>query len=162
MRIKRAWGSHLAVLLHLLEKTEGPVIELGGGMFSTPFLHWACLDAGRRLVTYEGQEGWYNKIKTFQRKHHDVRFVENWDAIDLSGNWGFAFVDHEPAPRRHKEVARLTHVDYVALHDAGGRDGVQYGYEKIEHLFKFAYMYRKARPMTAIVSNRFDPAELFE
>ena len=43
MKIFAGWGSHLPVLIHLMNHTTGDVLELGTGLYSTPYLHHACL-----------------------------------------------------------------------------------------------------------------------
>ena len=43
------WSSHLPVLIKLMAMTSGDVLEVGTGIYSTPFLHWACFSQGRNL-----------------------------------------------------------------------------------------------------------------
>ena len=165
-RLRPAWGSHLPVLIKAMQFTTGDVVECGCGHYSTPFLHWACFDQDRTLKTYEGNEEWYSLFTHFQTKKHSMQYITDWDSIDLSIPIGLAFIDHgsgdhTPGDRRWKEAQRLLHADLVVLHDAGGKDGVKYGYDKLKGLFKYTWMYRKARPMTAIVSNKLNCRKLF-
>ena len=53
MKIKPAWSSYLPLLIKVLQCSEGPVLELGTGLVSTPVLHWLCFDMGRELVSYD-------------------------------------------------------------------------------------------------------------
>ena len=77
-------GSHLPVLIKLVHMTDGPIIELGCGMYSTPFLHWACRPHGRLLTTYENNPEWFRFVKQFERDdYHKVVLVDNWDDIEL-------------------------------------------------------------------------------
>jgi hypothetical protein len=86
-------GSHLPLLMKLLDQTNGPVLELGMGLFSTPFLHWACYEKKRSLVSYENKKDFYDMFVFNDKReigndysYHDVCFVKdnNWDSIDLS------------------------------------------------------------------------------
>jgi hypothetical protein len=54
-----AYGSHLPVLRWAVEKTKGPIFEMGAGLFSTPYL----VATGRTLVTYELDPEWTKRIK---------------------------------------------------------------------------------------------------
>ena len=42
------YGTHLPLLMEFVLKTEGPILEQGAGMFSTPILHHLC--EGHRLL----------------------------------------------------------------------------------------------------------------
>lgn len=161
MRLRKSpmWSSHLPVLIPLLQQTTGPVVELGCGFFSTPVIHWLCATMGRALFTYEGNEDWYEQLSGFHRGKHRVRFVDNWDDIDLTPEWGLAFVDHAPAERRYEDILRLTHAQFVIAHDAGNTAS-DYGYDKIStDDFQHIYRYTGAFPRTAILSNFHDPRE---
>ena len=49
-------GSHLPVLIKMVLMTDGPILELGTGFFSTPVLHWLCAEKKRKLVSYDSSE----------------------------------------------------------------------------------------------------------
>jgi predicted O-methyltransferase YrrM len=149
-------GSHLPVLMKLFECTTGPVLELGCGMYSTCYLHWACFLKRRQLVTYEAQEAWMGFAKQFENDFHTVKFVSDWDALDVSAPWSVVLVDHDAgnAPR-WKMVQKLLHADYVVCHDSE-RPG-KYGYDLVFPQFAYQYQYRNAgRPYTTVVSNVHD------
>jgi hypothetical protein len=150
------WSSYIPVLVPLVQKTTGPVLELGCGFYSTPLLHWLCHEQGRPLFTYEGNEEWYEQLASFHRRNHYVRYVDDWDSIDLSDDWGCALVDHAPAERRYLDVLRLAHAGFVVAHDAGNT-AADYGYDKIGDEFKYKYRYVNSYPRTAILSNVHDP-----
>ena len=166
MRIRYSpmWGSHLPVLMALIKQTSGTVFELGSGIYSTPFLHWACFEARRELITFEADKEWAEALISFHgQQHRDRRFhhfvaVADWDTVDLSGDCNVALVDHDVAERRYKEVLKLTHADFVIAHDAGDRAAEQ-GYDKIGDAFRYKFCYRRAYPNTAILSNSNDPRE---
>lgn len=156
VKLKIAWGTHLPVLMKIIGMTTGPVVECGGGLYSTPFLHWACFSSGRRLITYEGDREFFNNLSGYNNGNHKVRLVADWDKVDLSEPWEVAFIDHEPPERRALEMQRLVHADYVIAHDTERRVERRYGYPNIKHLFKYNYKYRGASPHTSIFSNKHD------
>jgi hypothetical protein len=148
-------GSHLPVLFKMLSVTSGAVLELGGGMYSTPFLHWACFHDGRRLVTVEQDRRYERYLMQFSDPtFHQVIFVNSYDDFDLSESWSVAFADHSPCERRVVDIARLTHADYVVAHDADGWTK-GYDYPSIFPLFKYQWRYVKTRPSTIVFSNKF-------
>lgn len=126
-------GSHLPILSKLIHMTEGPILELGMGLFSTPYLHWVCYDSQRKLVSYENKKDFFElfdfgdkREKNNKYDYHKIKFVEDndWDKVDLSGHWSIVLVDHNPGPRRKEEVRRLANsTDY-------------YGYIQKEGLIK--------------------------
>ena len=53
-----AYATHLEGLAWALARSEGPVVELGGGWYSTPMLHGFCEVLGRELFTVE-DSAWF-------------------------------------------------------------------------------------------------------
>ena len=149
-------GSHLPVLITLLADTTGPVLELGCGAFSSPFLHWACFGK-RPLVTVEGSPEWWPWIQRYQAPWHTIICTEDWERVDLSRVWSVAFVDHSPNERRYLDILRLTHAEYVVAHDAENSQGGKYQYAKVHPSFKYRTKYTAAPgPFTAVFSNLHD------
>ena len=156
-------GSHLPILIKLLNITDGPVLELGTGLFSTPFLHWACFDKKRKLVSYENKKQFFDMwIYNDEREvgndysYHEVNFVENndWDKVNvLEEYWSIAFIDHNPGPRRREEMKRLAHgADYVVVHDTDEKNDWYYKYAEYFPLFKYRWD-SKIYPRTTVLSN---------
>ncbi len=147
-------GSHLPVLMALVRMTDGPILELGCGVFSTPFLHWACLPFKRQLVTYENVPQYYDLANHAKADFHEVHCITDWDAVDLSPAWGIAFVDNDPEPERYKLVARLAHAEYVVVHDTERKRN---GFEPIFEQFTYRYKYSSSgAPHTSVLSNTHD------
>ena len=44
--------SHLPLLMAVMARTDGPVLELGMGYGSSLFLHWACAACPREIVDF--------------------------------------------------------------------------------------------------------------
>jgi predicted O-methyltransferase YrrM len=154
-------GSHLPVLIHVMGLTSGPVLELGSGLYSTPYLHWACFTAKRTLVTYESDPAWFDFARQFARAHHAIVTLDDLDTADLSAPWSVAFVDYcQEGFRRFEAIRKLTHVEYVVAHDAETRANHHYWYSRITPLFKYRYDFTAVWPPTAVFSNHHDVTRL--
>lgn len=156
MRTHAFRGSHLPVLIKLVSSTHGPILELGCGVYSTHYLHWACYSTKRRFVSYENNPKYFDYINQFTTDYHEVNCVPAWDTIDLSEKWSIAFIDHCPDEERIREIKRLTHADFVVAHDSENKRQDKYQYHKIHGLFKYRWKYRDAVPHTSIFSNVYN------
>ena len=146
----------MPVLMKLVGVTSGPILELGCGMYSTTYLHWACYPSKRPITTCESKDDWIGFARQFETDFHKIIHVANWDLLDLSSPWSIAFVDHAPDERRIEEIMKLTHADYVVAHDAESRREHKYNYRRARPLFKYRTTYDGARPHTAVFSNKYD------
>ena len=132
------YATHLPALMRALALTDGPVLELGMGLFSTPYLHYACALAGRRLVSYENNAGWAEIFKPYQSDGHDIGVVDSWWEADISKEWGMALVDHSPSERRVWDITRIAHLARIIIaHDSNGRWEKHYHYSTIYPLFRY-------------------------
>jgi hypothetical protein len=154
----KQYTTHMPVLIKLVQATDGPVLELGSGLFSTPLLHWLCAENGRKLVTYEEHPQWYKIARRFTAKNHSVRLVTDWDKLDLGNNWSVVFIDHDGPPydpygRRKIDALRLKdRADYLVIHDT---QEPAFDYDKrFWSYFKYRYDWKFCTPNTTIVSNR--------
>lgn len=156
-----AFGTHLAALIKVINLSEGPILECGMGMFSTPFLHFACLEKKRKLVSYDNEQEYFEWYKTFENDYHRVSFVSDWDKIDVGEHWGVVLIDHEPKIRRKEEIKRLAHsADYIVVHDTQMRSNHRYRYNEIYPLFKYRKDFNFEKPFTAVLSNFKDLSNL--
>lgn len=160
MDISTTHGTHLPVLIKIINLTNGPVLELGMGIFSTPYLHFACYPK-RRLVSFENNPEFAEWIAGFKASFHETYFVNDWNAIDLSGHWSVVLVDHSPAERRVEEIKKLANsADYLVVHDTNPRQSHKYKYHEIYPLFKFRKDFNAEKPYTAVLSNFYDLSNL--
>lgn len=154
-------GSHLPVLIKIMNQTTGPVLELGMGFFSTHYLHWACYENRRRLLSYEHDPVLLEWSESFVNDYHEIKFVDNWDNADLSGHWNVVLVDHAPTPRRRHEIARLANsADYLIIHDSEPERNGWQKYSRIYPLFKYRKDFDRERPFTTVLSNFKDLTDL--
>ncbi len=154
-------GSHLPILIRLVLMTDGPILELGTGFFSTPVLHWLCAEKNRKLVSYDSQERFVEVANNYITDWHEVHLVDDWDKIDISQHWGVAFIDHGPGPRRKVEMARVANnADYVIVHDTEPGNDWYYHFSEVAHLYKYRYDYDRVYPNTSVFSNFKDLSNL--
>lgn len=159
MKLRRSlhWGSHLPVLIRMTELvTEGDILELGTGIYSTPFLHYICMLQGRKLVSYENNINYYNVYKDYQCDFHDVIFIEDWADLDIRrrDRWEIAFIDCNPEEERAMLARKLrAYANYVVIHDSQPEVDNITQYSEIYPLFRKRYDYTKESPSTTILSN---------
>jgi hypothetical protein len=153
-------ATHLPLLVRVFDKSEGDVLEIGTGYFSTLVLKWLCTITGRKLYSYETKEFWYKRAVEKNNEFHEVVYAPDLDKVDFTNkHWGLVLIDHGPNRRRVVEIEKLAnHCDYMVIHDtqpcAKDKDlPADYHYEKIWHLFKYRYDYKKILPWTSVVSN---------
>ena len=159
------YGTHLPALMTCIGKTTGPVLELGVGLFSTPYLHYACMLAGRELVSYETDANWAKFFTEYGYPcdTHDFRIVDNWDAADLSGPWDVALVDQSPDDSRVPAILRLRDTaKYVVVHDADSKfDGI-YHLSTVYPHFKYRKLWDIEYRKTVVLSNLVDLGNLWQ
>lgn len=159
-----SWGSHIPVLVDVLSNSEGPVLELGTGPFSTPLLHTLCVDNKRTLVSYENNPEFFNMHTAFVDEFHQIKLIDDWDKAEIENtHWGLAFVDHRPAERRKVETKRLVNsADYIVIHDSEPQLIEKYHYDFIYPLFKYRldYILRPNCAHTTVLSNLKDLTKL--
>ena len=159
-----SWATHIPVLLKALELTDGPVLELGMGMMSTPLLHIMCEAQNRWLDSYDNDGRFIDMFSRFQNPNHFIALV-NWDeayqSIIHNNHWDVVLVDHKPAAQRKEDIKLLTDSDYVIVHDTQERADEYYGFEEIYPLFKYRYDYTKFTNQTTVLSNKHDVQNIF-
>lgn len=154
MRFRPAYGSHIPVLIWLLQHTQGDVLEMGGGLHSTPLLHWMCVANKRHLYTYDNDPQYTGLIKQFDNEYHHLFLVDDWDKAPIERLWSFALIDHAPGERRPVDALRLKDwAHYIAIHDSSYKDDKHYHYKAIYPQFKWRYDYKTVSPNTTILSN---------
>lgn len=118
-----AWTSWLPALGYALAKSTGPVLEIGMGHFSTPFLHEFCKGADRHLTSIEDNADWYYQlVDKFSGGNHSTYLATSYEAAfkELTGNRiGVVFIDNSPGGEARSEPFRrlLPHCDYIVVHD---------------------------------------------
>lgn len=94
-----AWTSWLPALGYALGASTGPVLELGVGHFSTPFLHEYCKASGRGLMSVESDKDWGTGFSIkFNRGSHRFHIGDYAPFIRQleDAQWGVVFIDNSP------------------------------------------------------------------
>src|SRR3989344_623162 len=144
-------STYMPFLIRAIQMSEGPILELGAGIFSTPLLHWLCAEKRRRLFTYEDNKDFFEFARQFRSRNHRIISVDDWDKIDIEKNWSVVLVDHL-IERRAIEALRLKDcADYIVLHDT---NVPKYKYEEVWPYFKEVKHWKFCTPWTSVVSNR--------
>ena len=154
-------ATHLPLLVRVFDKSEGDVLEIGTGYFSTLILRWLCAITDRKLYSYESNRKWYEKAKRHEDENCKVFYTPKFSEADFDKkHWGMIFIDHSPNHKRKVEIERLANkCDYMVIHDTTPYNPKHthipsnYLYEDIWPLFKYRYDYTKIVPWTSVVSN---------
>ena len=142
----------MPMLIKAVQASEGPILEIGSGLFSTPLLHWLCHEKGRRLITYENNEDYFKFAKGFQSKNHRIRLVKDWEEIENKKRWGVILIDHEPAEQRRADILKFKDsADYIVIHDTERES--RYGLKDVWPHFKYRRDWKACKPWTTVVSN---------
>ena len=158
--LSKNYTTHMGVLVKVLLMSKGDVVECGGGVFSTPLLHWLCKSMDRELISYENDPAYYAFERMFQSRQHRIRFIEDWDKIDTKTHRGVVFIDHHPPERRMIEMLRFKDsADYIVIHDTE-RQSREYNREEAFAQFKYRYDWKGCKPWTSVVSNFKDLSKL--
>lgn len=146
-----AVGTFMPALRWVVERTDGPILELGGGYFSTPYLHEQTPE--RLVVTYEG---WSSEwMKLLAQRFMSPRHVFISDMKDcLTYGWSVVLVDCEGWNRLPFFRLWKTIGDTFVIHDS------QDPWIPEEELRGFEYRYDfDDNPRTTLLSRTLDVRE---
>lgn len=154
MIYKKRYGTFLPVLMRALQLTQGNVLEIGMGQFSTPYLHFATTPFARKLVSYESDQEYFSTYKQYKNEYHEINYVQDWDFTPIEKPWDVALIDHKPAERRIQEIKRLAYLaKYIIVHDSNIENDYLYKYSSIYHMFAYKYDFTLLNPHTLVLSN---------
>lgn len=150
------YGSHRRLLWEALEATKHigyPVVELGSGPSSTPFLRKYCMDETLPFFSYDSSSHWATAMNSMH--------VKDWDAETFWNNkCGVCLLDLAPGEYR-KVALKKINAHIIVIHDSEppGWNASDY---QIRPLFKnFKYVKDeiaeiKGSPWTTALSNTID------
>ncbi len=142
------YATHLEVLIGTAAMTEGPILELGCGHYSTLPLAALAAAQNRQFKAQASNREWAAQFG-------ELVEVVDWNAWvpplpDGGGKWGMVFLDSEEAVRdRVKRLPILADItDTVVMHDANVAYGVP-GFKDLIAKYKQCLMFRRYVPWTA-------------
>lgn len=158
---KSLYGSHMPILARIMDLTDGPVLELGMGIYSTPLLDLMCAQSKRPLYSYDNDAVWFKENEKWRSDYHFVSFIEDWDDFYTIQHdyfhWSVALIDHKPAKRRKVDIKNLANkVNFVIVHDTEPESDKFFKYSWVYKYYKYRYDYTKCRPYTTVLSNFVD------
>ena len=157
-------GSHIPILLKAIENSDGPILEMGSGAWSTPILNMMVnVRQKREILTLENDRKWFEKNrKEYESDFHKFLFVEDWDKAPIYDTfWGLVLVDHRPARQRHRDIIRLKHQAYMVLaHDTEPEINQFYRFDRCDKHYRFKLVYDDIKPNTTVYSNFSEMIEM--
>jgi len=164
-----SYATHLGPLIACINKTDGDVLELGMGLFSTPYLHYACTIGKRSLLSLDNDKEWVRKFASsdfshflYENQYHHLQYIENWDETPIDKEWDVVLVDQTPDSARKESVKRLANlVQYIIIHDTNERHEKNYYYSEIYPLFKHKRVWDKDDRHATVLSNFRDLSDLW-
>lgn len=157
-----SYATHLGALIACVNKTQGDVLELGMGLFSTPYLHYMATVTKRNLLSLENDKGWYKHFHhsdfmqfLYQNEYHNLVLVDNYENSPLiDKEWDVVLVDQTPDLSRKETVKILANkAKYIIIHDSNEVHEKTYHYSEIYPLFKYKRIWDKDNRHATVLSN---------
>lgn len=152
------YSTHIPLLSYILNKSEGDILELGSGYYSTPLINMFA-SKNRHITTFDNNKEYLNKLKYLQNANHQFIIVEKrWEdyfEIFKSKLWGLIFIDNADfksgCPKIRGALLTLLsqNAEYIICHDSQNLSCYGYNFEQ----FKYKVEYDFLVPHTMVVSN---------
>jgi hypothetical protein len=147
MEFNKIYTTFYTPLMEILSKTEGDIIEVGIGVFSTPLLHWYGKQNNRTITSYETDPYWIEMLKEYQDDTHEIIYQDRYTPIEKQAS--VVFIDSFPWQERNIIAMQFKDSDYVIVHDVDMFLGGE---------FDGMFTYRKDYPefKTSVFSNKVE------
>jgi len=148
------YATLLPVLLACLRRTGDPILEFGGGLYSTPLIH-AFAVHGRYARTVENDPQWAKMLQAsvwrVPSDHHEL-WTTDYEKTPVDDRvWDVVLIDHSTV-RRVPEIARVRpYANLIIVHDT---DCPGYQVEPILATFPYRFDHQAVSPTTTVVSDR--------
>lgn len=131
------FSNHRFLLWEALEATKElglPILELGAGFGSTPFLQQYAKDNSIELLSYDYDKEWAVKV--------GAKHVTSWNEVDWTKDYGVVLCDESPGEHRRESIQKLFgKAVIIVVHDSE-IEGWNTSDYKVRPLFKnFKYMF---------------------
>jgi len=159
------YGTHIFPLITVLAHTDGPILEIGTGDYSTPLLHALCSKNERFILSVDTYQAWLNLFLDLSKPWHQFKYIapDDYASLEFQGagkRWGVVFIDGAPAERRIEDIKRLRDkTDIFVLHDV---EDPLYNYQPLISSFTYHYLYDRYLPNTMVVSDKVDVSKFFK
>lgn len=156
MHVSLAYGSHLPCLIKAVEKTSGDILELGTGIFSTPYLRYIAMLQDRKLVSVENFKPWYDFLCKYYENtdNHEMIFVNEYKDADIDKKWDVVLIDQTPDSSRVEEAMRLKdQAQYIIVHDSNPSNYKVTNYDKLYPHFKYKTDWMGDNNRATVLSN---------
>jgi hypothetical protein len=167
------WGSGLVPLLVASLVTQGDILELGMGFFSTALLNKVSTRFNRTVLSVDTNSQWMQKLAQFESGLHKFMHanstaeLHSFGTMDVPGvQWGLVLVDHGLANERYIDVMNFAKkAQLVLAHDAEKSSDSMYLYDrmKVRDSFKWVCKFsvfhdatRTGHTSTYVMSNYVD------
>lgn len=165
-----AYGSNAIPLTISALMTEGDMLELGMGTFSTAILNKIAIAHNRKLVSVDTDLNWVQKFATYNNsRNHLILYLpssKDMSNYGLNNDWGLVLVDHINAAIRPLDAINFANKSQIVIvHDAEAPNEFLYKYEffNIRSYFKYVCKFslykdvdKKSYISTLILSNFID------
>src|SRR3990167_4525588 len=164
------YATHLGALIACMNRTDGDFLELGMGLFSTPYLHYACTVSKRKLLSLENDKGWARHFKDsnfihflYSNEYHQIELVDNYEQSPLiNKKWDVVLVDQTPDSSRKETVKKLANLaKYIIIHDSNEQHEKNYHYSEIYPLFKYKRVWDLDDRHATVLSNFAELGDLW-
>lgn len=148
-------ATHLQALVYALNRSEGRILELGAGWYSTPVLAAVAEATMRPVLTVEADPVYRTWARErFGASLHQV--IAPDDGIhphqDHGDYWGLVLVDHGDGSRRAESVRRYGRSAMIVVHDTEPEAAAQYpGLEDVLASFTERRDFKALTPWTTVV-----------
>jgi hypothetical protein len=160
-------ATHQRLLIGAALRTNGPILELGCGWYSTPLLHEIAEAQKRLVVTADNNYDWLAQFQCLESENHKFQLVGWWGdflrdfAMTLRCDWALCLCDQgQPIEREYAARKLIGSVRVFVFHDT--EEGYAYGYDRVMPMFKHTYTDRCHRTWTTIASNSVDVSTWFK
>lgn len=140
------YSTHLEPLIKTAVETQGDILELGCGDYSTLPLKAICDAQGRKYHAQASNREWASRFGNL------VEIVE-WATWRPSGRWGMVFLDSEESVSdRIKRLPGLSEVtNTVVMHDANIALNLHHWGECSRH-YKAVKVFNRYVPWTVVMT----------
>lgn len=142
------YGSHIPILSWAVVNSNGPIVELGCGNYSTPLLH--AIAQNRPIYSFETNDSWLSQFRDLKTNNHQF-FNNNGLEFIKNNKFGVAFIDGDANTRRKAIELLKDNANLIVVHDTNAEE--IYNFREIFKQFKYVEYHFRMFPWTTILSN---------